>query len=137
MPDPMSYNLHGIHFPKALSRTSDVREPTKLFQESRIFYSADRAILDSRGSRTNISFEITRSVAMEASMELRDYRCYYGGHDMNFAIFSDDLCRARYLESIVLSLGQARVDVYEFEPGRKRVPSRVTDAKTASPSGAG
>src|SRR5262249_29092656 len=56
---------------------------------------------------------------MEASMELRDYRCYYGGQDMNFAIFSDDLCRARYLESIVLSLGQARVDVYEIEPGRK------------------
>jgi hypothetical protein len=52
-------------------------------------------------------------------MELRDYRCYYGGHDMNFAIFSDDLCRARYLESILLSVGQARVDVYEIEPGRK------------------
>ena len=52
-------------------------------------------------------------------MELREYKCYYGGQDMNFAIYSDDLCRARYLESILLPLGQMRVDVYEVEPGRK------------------
>ena len=52
-------------------------------------------------------------------MELRDCKCYYGGQDMNFAIFSDDLCRARYLESILLPIGQVRVDVYQIEPGRK------------------
>lgn len=52
-------------------------------------------------------------------MELREYKCYYGGQEMNFAIFSDDLCRARYLESILLPIGQMRVDVYEVEPGHK------------------
>src|SRR5262245_52287289 len=51
-------------------------------------------------------------------MELRDCKFYYGGHDMNFAIFSDDLCRARYLESVVLPIGQVRVDVYQVDPGR-------------------
>jgi hypothetical protein len=52
-------------------------------------------------------------------MELRDHKCYYGGQDMNFAVFSDDLCRARYLESIVLPIGQSRIDVYEIQPGVK------------------
>ena len=52
-------------------------------------------------------------------MELRDHKCYYGGQDMNFAIFSDDLCRARYLESITLPIGQSRIDVYEIQPGEK------------------
>lgn len=52
-------------------------------------------------------------------MELRECRCYYGGQDLNFAIYSDDLCRARYRESVLLPIGQTRVDVYEVEPGRK------------------
>ncbi|MEW5977718.1 MAG: hypothetical protein AB1898_18145 [Acidobacteriota bacterium] len=50
-------------------------------------------------------------------MELRDCKFYYGGQDMNFAIYSDDPCRARYLESIPLPIAQTRVDVYEIEPG--------------------
>jgi hypothetical protein len=52
-------------------------------------------------------------------MELNECKCYYGGQDMNFAIFSDDLCCARYLESILLPIGQVRVDVYQVEPGHK------------------
>ena len=38
---------------------------------------------------------------------------------MNFAVFSDDPCCARYLESIPLPIAQTRVDVYEIEPGDK------------------
>jgi hypothetical protein len=52
-------------------------------------------------------------------MELRDFKFYYGGQEMNFAVFSDDPCRARYLESIPLPIAQTRVDVYEIEPGAK------------------
>ncbi len=52
-------------------------------------------------------------------MELKDCKFYYGGQDMNFAVFSDDSCRARYLDSIPLPIVQARVDVYEIEPGSR------------------
>jgi hypothetical protein len=52
-------------------------------------------------------------------MELRECKFYYGGQEMNFAVFSDDPCRARYLESIPLPIAQTRVDVYEIEPGVK------------------
>jgi hypothetical protein len=52
-------------------------------------------------------------------MELRDFKFYYGGQEMNFAVFSDDPCRTRYLESIPLPIAQTRVDVYEIEPGAK------------------
>jgi len=50
-------------------------------------------------------------------MELRECKFYYAGHEMNFAVFSDDPCRARYLESIPLPIIQTKVDVYEIEPG--------------------
>ncbi len=52
-------------------------------------------------------------------MELRDYKFYYGGQDMSFSVFSDDPCRARYLDSISIPFVQTRVDVYEIEPGPK------------------
>ncbi len=52
-------------------------------------------------------------------MELRECKFYYGGQEMNFAVFSDDACRTRYLESIPLPIAQTRVDVYEIEPGAK------------------
>ena len=52
-------------------------------------------------------------------MELRECKFYYGGQEMNFAVFSDDPCRTRYLESIPLPIAQTRVDVYEIEPGAK------------------
>jgi len=52
-------------------------------------------------------------------MELRECKFYYGGQEMNFAVFSDGPCRARYLESIPLPIAQTRVDVYEIEPGAK------------------
>ena len=50
-------------------------------------------------------------------MELKDCKFYYGGQDMNFAVYSDDPCRARYRTSIPLPIAQTRVDVYEIEPG--------------------
>jgi hypothetical protein len=52
-------------------------------------------------------------------MELRDCKFYYGGQDMNFAIYSDDPCRAKYLNSIPLPIAQTRVDIYQIEPGAK------------------
>ena len=52
-------------------------------------------------------------------MELRDCKFYYGGQDMNFAVYSDDTCRARYLGSIPLPIAQTRVDMYGIEPGAK------------------
>lgn len=52
-------------------------------------------------------------------MELCDYRFYFSGHAMNFAVYSDDPCRARYLKSIALPIGADRVDVYEIAPGNK------------------
>jgi hypothetical protein len=51
-------------------------------------------------------------------MDLRECKFYWSGREMNFAVFSDDPCRARYLESIPLPLIQIQVDVYEIEPGR-------------------
>ncbi len=50
-------------------------------------------------------------------MELRDCKFYYGGQDMSFSVFSNDPCRARYLDSISVPFVQTRVDVYAIEPG--------------------
>jgi len=50
-------------------------------------------------------------------MELSKCRFYCGGEGMNFSVYSDALCRARYLESISVPFGDVRVDVYEIEPG--------------------
>jgi hypothetical protein len=52
-------------------------------------------------------------------MELRECRFYYGGQDMNFAVYSDVPCRAIYVGSISLPLAQSRVDIYEMEPNVK------------------
>jgi len=52
-------------------------------------------------------------------MELRQCKFYHAGQEMNFAIFSDDPCRIRYLHSIPLPIGPTQVDVYEIEPGAK------------------
>ncbi|PYV89846.1 MAG: hypothetical protein DMG05_12495 [Acidobacteria bacterium] len=52
-------------------------------------------------------------------MELCNHRFYLSGRQMNFAVYSDDPCRARYLKSIALPLGPDRVDVYEIAPGSK------------------
>lgn len=51
-------------------------------------------------------------------MELSQCRFYLAGEDMNFAVYSDDLCRSKYLESIrLLPIGNMKVHVYEVEPG--------------------
>lgn len=52
-------------------------------------------------------------------MDLRDCKFYYGGQEMSFSVFSNDSCRARYLDSISIPFIQTRVDVYEIEPGPK------------------
>lgn len=53
----------------------------------------------------------------EGTMELRKCKFYCSGYEMNFAVFSDEACRARYLKSIPLPIVQTPVDVYEIEPG--------------------
>jgi hypothetical protein len=50
-------------------------------------------------------------------MDLRECKFYCSGREMNFAVFSDDACRACYLQSIPLPIIQGQVDVYEIEPG--------------------
>jgi hypothetical protein len=51
-------------------------------------------------------------------MELSECRFYLAGEEMNFAVYSDDLCRCKYLESIrLLPIGSLKVHVYEVEPG--------------------
>ena len=52
-------------------------------------------------------------------MELRECKFYYGGQEMSFSVFSNDPCRALYLDSISLPLIQTRVDVYQVDPGPK------------------
>ena len=51
-------------------------------------------------------------------MELSECRFYLAGEEMNFAVYSDGLCRSKYLESIrLLPIGSMKVHVYEIEPG--------------------
>ena len=50
-------------------------------------------------------------------MELREHKFYYGGEDLNFEIFSDTPCRARYCERISIPPLRIGVDVYEIVPG--------------------
>jgi hypothetical protein len=49
-------------------------------------------------------------------MELKDYTFYSSGKDMNFALFSDGICRVHYLKNVSLPIGDVRVDVYSVEP---------------------
>jgi hypothetical protein len=56
-------------------------------------------------------------IAKGGVMELKDCKFYYGGQDMNFAVYSNDPCRARYRGSIPLPIASTRVDIYEIEPG--------------------
>jgi hypothetical protein len=50
-------------------------------------------------------------------MTLSDCRFYCCGNELNFSMFSNVVCRARYLESIQMTLvGEGRVDVYAIEP---------------------
>jgi hypothetical protein len=51
-------------------------------------------------------------------MELRECKFYYTGEAMNFRVYSDHPCRARYGESIrLLPVSPTLVQVYELEPG--------------------
>jgi hypothetical protein len=50
-------------------------------------------------------------------MDLKESKFYHAGEAMNFAVFSDDPCRVKYIESIRLPIGQSQVEVYAIEPG--------------------
>jgi len=47
---------------------------------------------------------------------LSDCRFYCSGSDLNFSVFSDVVCRVRYLDSIEMTLVEGRVDVYAVDP---------------------
>lgn len=49
-------------------------------------------------------------------MTLTQCSFYRSGKDMNFSVFSDDVCRVHHVQSISLRLG-GDVDVYNIEPG--------------------
>jgi hypothetical protein len=51
-------------------------------------------------------------------MKLTECSFYRSGRDVNFSVFSDDVCRVHHLRSIPLPLG-GDVDVYSVEPGEK------------------
>jgi hypothetical protein len=51
-------------------------------------------------------------------MKLTECSFYRSGRDVNFSVFSDDVCRVHYLRSVSLPLG-GDVDVYGVEPSAK------------------
>jgi hypothetical protein len=51
-------------------------------------------------------------------MKLTECSFYRSGKDVNFSVFSDDVCRVHHMKSISLPLG-GDVDVYDVEPGLK------------------
>jgi hypothetical protein len=52
------------------------------------------------------------------AMELANARFFWSGEEMQFAVFSDDICRARFLERIPLPLIRREVEMYDIEPGK-------------------
>src|SRR5262245_27391037 len=50
------------------------------------------------------------------TMDLKESKFYYAGHDMNFAVFSDYPCRVKYVDSIRLPIDVAAVEIYTIEP---------------------
>lgn len=64
-------------------------------------------------------------------MKLTECSFYRSGKDVNFSVFSDDVCRVHHRKSISLPLG-GDVDVYAVEPGAKShwiVVRQTEDAK--------
>ena len=51
-------------------------------------------------------------------MKLTECNFYRSGWDVNFTVFSDDVCRVHHVKSIPLPLG-GDVDVYNVNPGAK------------------
>ena len=50
-------------------------------------------------------------------MTLADCRFYCCGNELTFSMFSNVVCRAKYLDSIEMTLvAEGRVDVYTIEP---------------------
>ena len=49
-------------------------------------------------------------------MRLAECNFYRSGRDVNFSVFSDDVCRVHHTNSISLPLG-GDVDIYDVEPG--------------------
>src|SRR5262245_45272672 len=66
-------------------------------------------------------------------MDVRESKFYYAGQGMNFAVFSDFPCRARFVESITLPISYSPVEVYTIEPGAESrwiVVQQRTDGKS-------
>ena len=58
-------------------------------------------------------------------MDLKEFKFYYTGHDMNFAVFSDYPCQVTYVGSIRLPINLAPVEIYTLEPGSNGQWGRV------------
>ena len=52
-------------------------------------------------------------------MELQHHKFGYSGNVMNFAVFSDDPCHIKYLDSIPIPIGHTQVQLYGIEPGAR------------------
>jgi len=50
-------------------------------------------------------------------MDLRDCRFYQGSYGLNFTVYSDQPCRACFLDRIVLPIDQQAVEIFAVEPG--------------------
>jgi hypothetical protein len=52
-------------------------------------------------------------------MELQHHKFGYSGNGMNFAVFSDDPCHIKYVDSIAIPIGHTQVQLYGIEPGAR------------------
>ena len=59
----------------------------------------------------------SEGAATRRCMDITKMRFYHSGELMNFTVFSDRLCRVRYLESIQNSICRGPVEVYVIDPG--------------------
>jgi hypothetical protein len=82
-------------------------------------YSFDWGHSSAKTSRLKSRHEDHKAVIEEGIMELQQYRFCYAGSGMNFAVFSDDPCRTRYVKSIPIPIGYTEVELYEIEPSAR------------------
>jgi hypothetical protein len=50
-------------------------------------------------------------------MELAQARFFWSGRELQFAVFSDGVCIARFLKRIPVPFTHTEVEMYEIEPG--------------------
>ena len=79
----------------------------------------DASAGDSSLTRQPLAVSKTKNSHHESgggTMDLKESKFYYAGHDMNFAVFSDYPCRVKYVDSIRLPIDLAPVEIYTIEP---------------------